>query len=148
MRARRQGEGALSDAIRDALALESGLLLFRNSQAVMRKGPRVYRGGLGNGSADLVGVLRVCVGHVATMPTCVGRFIALEVKSPGEIPTVEDLARIHAKPVQKRTAVESRVVAQWAWLVELRSRDAFATYVDSVESARAAIARARRGANQ
>lgn len=67
----RQGEGALSDSIRAALAWEPGLLLFRNSQAVMRKGARVYRGGLGNGSADLVGVL-------------MGRFVALEVKVPGK----------------------------------------------------------------
>ena len=127
----RQGEGALSDAIRAALAHEPGLLLFRNSQAAMRKGSRVYRGGLGNGSADLVGVLSLDValvtngGHMQSR-MMLGRFVALEVKRPGEQATEE----------------------QAAWLASVRTRGGFASVVCSVDEARAAIVRARTGALQ
>lgn len=67
-RAARQGEGQLSDAIRAALAYEPGLLLFRNSVGVVKSRGRFYHTGLGNGSADLVGLLA-------------GRFVALEIKT-------------------------------------------------------------------
>jgi len=127
---RRQGEGALSDAIREALAYERDLLLMRNSQAAMRKGSRVYKGGLGNGSADLVGVLTMRV-HLVDEPLehggivrWRGLFVALEVKRPGEA----------AEPHQE------------AWLQSVRTRGGFAAVVHSVEEARAAIARARAGA--
>jgi hypothetical protein len=122
----RQGEGSLSDAIREALAYERDLLLFRNSAAVMRKGSRIYRGGLGNGSADLVGVLTLPI-HAAPLgpspPVGFGLFVALEVKVPGKA----------AEPHQAE------------WLASVRARGGFAAVVHSVASARAAIARARRG---
>ena len=148
-RPHRQGEGALSDAIREALAHEPGLLLFRNSVGVLRSRGRVYHTGLGNGSADLVGVLA-------------GRFVALEVKRPGEAPTPEDVARIEAKlgAIARRLAGtpmwlravkalpddERRVLEQEAFAEAVRKAGGFACYVDGVEAARAAIARARTGA--
>ena len=123
---KRQGEGSLSDAIRAALAYEPGLLLMRNSQAAMRKGSRVYRGGLGNGSADLVGVLSLPIRGVEGSPyppVPFGLFVALEIKTAGNAATEE----------------------QAAWLASVRERGGFAAVVHSVAAARAAIVRARRG---
>ncbi len=117
MTARRQPEGKLSDAIREVLALERGLLLWRNSQGIIRQGKRVYRTGLGVGSADLVGVITLIAKRTW------GRFIALEIKLPGEQPTD----------------------AQRAWLEHVRAHGGFAAVVRSVEEARAAVARARAG---
>jgi hypothetical protein len=108
-RARRQGEGGLSDAIREALAYEPGLMLCRNSTGLFRARGCVVRAGLGNGSADLIGVLN-------------GRFVALEVKRPGEKPEPH----------------------QVAWLDAITRHGGFACVVHSVDEARAAIARARK----
>ncbi|HSN19256.1 MAG TPA: hypothetical protein VLS49_01175 [Usitatibacter sp.] len=133
---RRQGEGALSDAIREALALTCpDLLLMRNAQCAVVKSNRMVRGGLGNGSADLVGVLR---------PS--GRWVALEVKVPGEIPTTDDLLRAHNRGA-RATAAQRHMMAQRVWLEDVRAFGGFAAYVSSVEEARAAIARARTGAS-
>jgi hypothetical protein len=66
----RQGEGKLSDAIRDALATEPGLRVMRNSVGVVKSRGRFYHTGLGNGSADLICVLAPA-----------GRLVALEVKT-------------------------------------------------------------------
>ena len=126
MKGARQGEGALSDAIREALAYEPDLLLMRNSQAAMRKGSRVYRGGLGNGSADLVGVLSLPMTGPSlgpTGPVRFGLFVAIEVKMPGKSPEPH----------------------QVAWADSVRMRGGFACTVHSVAAARAAINRARRG---
>lgn len=155
----RQKEGALSDAIRERLELEyrGRLLLYRNSQAVMRKGSRVYRGGLGNGSADLVGALTVRVSSDGWEPdvlvppdqraACyrVGRAIALEVKRPGEIPSEAEVQAVVAKGDYGRSKDDARTLAQWQWLAAFRAVGGFACYVDSPESAVAAIERALRG---
>jgi hypothetical protein len=109
--ARRQGEGVISDAIRARLAWEPGLVLFRNSAAVVKSRGRFYKGGLGNGSADLVGCLA-------------GRFVALEVKVPGEEATKEQIE----------------------WAARVRAAGGFAAVVHGVEEAVAAVARARQGA--
>lgn len=174
-RPKRQGEGALSDAIRDALAHEPGLRLWRNSRCAVVKGNRMVRGGLGeNGSADLIGVLAVDVtvrfDDVTTPRIKLGVFIALEVKLPGEIPTAENIARALAKvPVYQAAdtwramgpslflrewsgalreldARDRHMLEQEAFLAEVRAVGGFACYVDSPEAARAAIARARQGA--
>lgn len=141
----RQGEGALSDAIREALALEPGLLVRRNSQCAVVKSNRMVRGGLGNGSADLPCVLLMA----CTIPA-IGRAVELEIKMPGKIPTATDRARIHAKlatrPPRKLTKDEQRILDQDAYLESVRAVGGFGAYVDSVESARDAIARARTGA--
>lgn len=68
-------ETLLLEAIREALAYEPGLMLMRNSVGTGRG--HVHHG-LGNGSADLVGVLR-------------GRFIALEVKTERGLATEDQL---------------------------------------------------------
>lgn len=154
---RRQGEGQLSDAIREALNLEPGLVIYRNSQAAMRKGSRIYKGGLGNGSADLIGVLSIHVVLVNRRQTDggtiseprradIGRMVALEVKRPGEAPTPAELIAYRSRPWKSIDADRKRLLDQEAWLEDVRKHGGFACFVDSVESARAAIARARTGA--
>ena len=74
-RVERTDEAAVQHAIRERLGREPDLLLFRNAQAQGErwdpKSGRTARfmGGLGTGSADLVGLLK---------PS--GKFVALEVK--------------------------------------------------------------------
>ena len=120
-----KAETGLSAAIQDALALEPGLLLFRNSTGLFRAHGHRVRAGLGNGSADLIGLLTVGVRPNSSSPAAPwGRFMALEVKRPGEKP----------EPHQD------------AWLASVRERGGFAAVVRSVDEARAAVTRARSGA--
>jgi hypothetical protein len=107
--------------IRLALGREPDLVLWRNAQvyAEFEDGAKA-RGGLGKGSSDLVGILRVKVGEGH-----LGRFFGLEIKKPGEAP----------KPSQER------------WFALVRSFGGFASWADSVEMARAALERARGGAS-
>lgn len=149
----RQHEGALSDAIREALGYEPRLVVWRNSIGLFHAhgGGRVWAG-LPRGSADLVGVVD-------------GRFVALEVKRPGEIPTRALVEKLLEKvPLRARTLAalgaraewdravrelaeaERHVLEQEAWLEDVRRAGGFAAYVDSVEAARAAVTRARGGA--
>ncbi len=148
--AARQKEGSLSDAIRDRLALEPGLILWRNSSGAVRKGGRVYRAGLGNGTADLIGTLAIEVllrGELAEgRIKKIGRFVALEIKSPGEIPSVARVSRARAREPNEVSADDRRVIEQEDFADRVRVVGGFACYVDSVEGAVAAIARARRGA--
>jgi hypothetical protein len=150
----RQGEASLSDAIRDALAYEPGLTLWRNSQCAVVKSNRMVRGGLGNGSADLVGLLAVKIdvdshGRLEHFGDKIGRFVALEVKMPGEIPCGSKLATILAVGAtghaSKMAKADKHILEQEEWLQSVRARGGFAAYVDSVESAKAAIQRARSG---
>lgn len=71
-------ERNVQHAIREALGLEPGLVLWRNQVGQYtedRAGKkRVIRYGLCPGSSDLVGLLD-------------GRFVGIEVKAPGEKPT-------------------------------------------------------------
>ncbi len=172
----RQGEAQLSDAIRELLSLEPGLLLMRNAQCAVVKAKRMVRGGLGNGSADLVGVLAVAGfahhrtdegGALYMSGAALGRFLALEVKMPGEIPTTERIAGMVAafsptlaalwrargwcpeveRQVKALRPTWAHDLAQWAWLADVRRCGGFAAYVDSPASARAAVARARTGAS-
>ena len=110
--------------IRLALGAEADLVLWRNA---IHHGedwdPRTGRAsfikaGLGVGSADLVGVLR--------MPSGIGRFFALEIKRVGQKPSPEQL--------------------QWAALV--RRLGGFVAVVFGVDDSRAALARARSGADE
>jgi hypothetical protein len=107
---RRRLERDVLHEIREALGCEPGLVLWRNAQTGGAIEGRWTRGGLGEGSPDLIGILD-------------GRFVALEVKRPGQ---------------RAREAQE-------AWLALVRARGGFAAVVDGVEAARAAIARARAG---
>lgn len=73
-------ESAIQIRIRLALGRVPGLVMWRNNVGVARHydGKKVHtvRYGLAGGSSDLIGILN-------------GRFIALEIKRPGEKPTVE-----------------------------------------------------------
>ncbi len=170
----RQGEGALSDAIREALALEAGLVIWRNSVGSFHAhgGGRVWAG-LPRGSADLVGVLAVEVAlitngeHMASRMR-IGRWLALEVKRPGEIPTSAQIERIEAKlgmparsvwrvaeagkmlalALKSLAEADRHVLEQERFMADVRRVGGFAAYVDSPASARAAVARARTGACQ
>lgn len=102
-------------AIMQELAYEPGLLVWRNN--VGMKGHVHY--GLGPGSADIIGILE----HVCDYSN-VGRFIALEVK---------------------RDVKQTPEAHQSEWLQSVREHGGFAAVVWDVESARAAIARARMG---
>lgn len=109
-------ERTIQHDIRLALGLEPGLVLWRNStgHAVefdKRGNKREFDYGLCVGSSDLIGCLA-------------GRFIALEVKRPGERPTQQ----------------------QVAFLNVVRFNGGFGAVVHSVDEARAAIKRARNGA--
>jgi hypothetical protein len=111
-----KSEARIQDEIRAALGATDGLVLWRNNVGVAKHfdakthETQLVRYGLANGSADLVGVLD-------------GRFIALEVKRPGEQVTAE----------------------QRAWLELVRRYGGFAAVVTSAADARAAIERARAG---
>jgi hypothetical protein len=133
-------EADVQQAIRLALGLEPGLVLWRNNVGAAfhaeTKRPVQYGVG-GTGGADLIGMLLVNVSTICEDPTgcdgshvaCVGhqkqiaRFIALEVKKPG--------GRVRAE--------------QWGFLELVRNNGGFAAIVHSVEEAREAITRARRG---
>lgn len=112
-------EREVQAAVREALGLEPGVVLWRNNVGQATEfnprthETRVVRYGLCVGSADLVGVLAPG-----------GRLFCLECKAPGEHPTAE-----------QRT---------WAQLV--RSLGGFVAVVRSADEARAALARARAGA--
>lgn len=124
-------ESVLQAEIRLALGRDPSLVLWRNSTGTsVHLDPRTNRTttvryGLAVGSADLVGVL-ACNVTIGEVQTCVGRFIALEIKT----------ATGRVRPEQ----------AQWLALV--RSRGGFAAVVRSVDEARAAIERARAGASE
>lgn len=66
-----QRETPIMREIHDAIVSTGRALLWRNNTGVARFGDARVRYGLGNGGADLVGLLR---------PS--GRFFALEVKTP------------------------------------------------------------------
>lgn len=135
-------EADVQQAIRLALGLEPGLVLWRNNVGAAfhaeTKRPVQYGVG-GTGGADLIGMLTIqvervcfdndavacdgsdlaCAGHVSS----IARFIALEVKKPG--------GRVRAE--------------QWGFIELVRNNGGFAAIVHSVEEAKEAIARARRG---
>ncbi|MBM4442507.1 MAG: VRR-NUC domain-containing protein [Candidatus Rokubacteria bacterium] len=112
----KQSEGSIQDAIRLEVGAMPDVRLWRNNGGVASHadGSRV-RYGLAVGSADLIGILR---------PS--GRFIALEVKRPGERET----------PKQR------------AWLAIVQNFGGFAAVVSSVDEARQAVQRAREGASE
>jgi hypothetical protein len=163
-RPQRQGEGKLSDAIRERLEAE-GVLVLRNAQVAVVKGNRMVRGGCGNGSADLLVLVPVRVDGAV-----LGRWASLEVKPPGKVPTPEDVERVVAKlgamaggtwhvlgssralahpvvsaAVRKLETADRHLLEQEAHLDAVRRHGGFATYVDSPEAAVAAVARARNG---
>ena len=155
-------ESEILAEIRKALGREPDLVLWRLSQggAMAREGGQTYRAGLSvNGAADLVGMLTLPT-LLPTVPPlrwvpgvtfgeipvdCVymfcGRFIALEVKTPKHLKTIQNAI---AKGTTAKLSKSDR--AQIQFLGVVRSRGGFGAFVDSVESAQAALARARSGA--
>jgi hypothetical protein len=135
-------EADIQQAIRLALGLEPGLVLWRNNVGAAvhhDSGRPVHYGVGGKGGCDLIGLLSVEVSTVCEEPeagvpihVCLGhlyplaRFVAIEVKRPGGRVTKE----------------------QTAFLTLVRSLGGFGAVVHSVEEARDAIARARRGARE
>jgi len=124
-------ETAVKKAILQALAYEPDLAVWPNN--VGMKGHVHY--GLGPGSADIIGLLqlssckhRPCDRSDGThFYSAIGRFIAIEVK---------------------RDAKRKPEAHQSEWLESVRRLGGFAAVVWDVDSARAAIGRARLGERQ
>lgn len=113
-------ENEIQAEIRKALGREHDLTLWRNNVGVAEmwssagKSQRVQYG-LCVGSSDLIGLLAPA-----------GRFVALEVKKPGEKPTEE----------------------QVKFMAHVRQMGGFAAVVRSASEATAAVQRAREGARE
>lgn len=73
-------ERQIQHQIMDRLGRRPDVRLFRNAQVTARQDGRVVRAGLGEGTSDLVGVLRG------------GWFLAVEVKSAKGLASVGQLA--------------------------------------------------------
>lgn len=126
-------EGKIQGLILRAVGALPDFVVMRNANVALkyydeREGREKFlRGGLGDGSADLIGILSLSV--LLTRPdgsqVCqtTGRFVALEVKKPGG----------RVEPEQE------------AWLEAVRRAGGFAAVVHSPEEALAALDRARRG---
>lgn len=125
-------EREIQQQIRQALGLERDLVLWRNAmgfaEVIDGNGLRKLHYGLGVGSADLLGILRVPVVDTRAPHgiRAIGRFVGLEVKRPGE----------KLRPEQ----------VTWAELV--RGFGGFTTIVRSVDEAIAALERARNGGSE
>lgn len=111
-------ERDIQAAIRLALGQRTDVAVWRNNVGLAERDGRLVRYGLLEGSADLVGLVR--------MPDGVGRFFSLEVKT----------ARGRLTP------------AQVAWANVVRGYGGFAAVVRSAEDALAAVDRCQRGASE
>jgi hypothetical protein len=102
---RRVVESTILAQVRAWAATQPDLHLWRNNTGALRDATgRMVRYGLCEGSADLVGLLTVDVGtdvpcpshpdldYVAPAVRRIARFLALEVKRPGEKPRPEQAA--------------------------------------------------------
>lgn len=135
-------ESVIKSAIRKALGREPDLVLWPIVQGgVVQHDDVTYKAGSVNGMSDLIGVLLLsylCAG--CGTGGGVGRFVALEVKTPKHLKTIQNAI---AKGTTAKLSKSDR--AQILFLGVVRSRGGFGAFVDSVESAQAALARARRG---
>lgn len=110
---RRNETRELTHPIQAALNKMDGVRVWRNNSGMLKDHRGVpLRYGMGNGSADLIGCVRV---------GGVGRYFALEVKRPGQVPTTD----------------------QYAWMATVRLLGGFACVVHSVEEAAKAVLRCR-----
>jgi hypothetical protein len=120
-------ERDIQRAILQALIWVRDFECWRNNTGAFKDahGQMVFFG-LAKGSADIVGVLKI---HLSVetpqgpRPLSLGRFVALEVKRPGEKPTAD----------------------QVLWQAKVRDMGGFAAVVTTVEEALDAVERARRG---
>lgn len=153
-------ESEIVSSIRLALDSEEGLELWRNGvagvQATDAEGnARHHRAGLPRGSSDLIGVLGIAVKIRTWNETerrfdlgdtiLIGRLVCLEVKRPGV--KVKSLALLEAMRVAGKVLNKKDLhdYEQQLWMIRVRLKGGFACYVRTVEEARAAIKRARRG---
>ena len=121
---KKRAESTILAEIRSWAGTQPDVTLWRNQTGALKDATgRLVTFGLCNGSADLVGVLRCHVHPIPFrgVPCSVGRFIALEVKRPGE----------KARPEQE------------AWLALVRSMGGVAGVVTSVDEAEALLMDAR-----
>ena len=140
-------ESEILSAIRKRLGREADLVMWRLSYGITADDdndndtPRKrYRAGLSvRGGSDLIGIL-----NRAGLPVpYAGRFIALECKTP------EHLARIMSAIKRGATVKLSKTDQhQIMFLGVVRSMGGFGAFVDSEESAVAALDRARRGESE
>jgi hypothetical protein len=124
----------LTNAIREALGWDRSVLLFRSNTGALRVGQdkasgkrgRLVRFGLKKGASDLIGIVKVFVSQEHPFGRYVGRFIALEVKTPGHEPTE----------------------LQADFLAQVREMGGYAACVHSVDEALAAVERAKGGLSE
>lgn len=129
-------ESVIKSAIRKALGREPDLVLWPIVQGgVVQRDDVTYKAGSVNGMSDLIGILLVDWDD-----NPVGMFIALEVKTPTHLKTILNAM---AKGTTAKLSKSDR--AQILFLGVVRSRGGFGAFVDSEESAQAALERARRG---
>lgn len=122
-------EATIQDRIRAAVSRMPDVTLYRNVERYIKFGDRgVYvPPGLGPGSADLVGWVRIEAFGRMGERRMIARFLAIEVKDP-------------AQPLSKHA---SHVADQEAWLAHVRSCGGVAGIVTSVEEAVSLIQGAR-----
>lgn len=148
-------ESVILSAIRKRLGREADLVMWRLSYGITADDdndtPRKrYRAGLSvRGGSDLIGILKVKrAGYPHDHESIillrdVGRFTALEVKTP------EHLARIMSAIKRGATARLSKTDQhQIMFLGVVRNMGGFGAFVDSEESAVAALDRARKGESE
>jgi hypothetical protein len=130
-----QGESAILHDIRQALGNEPDLVLYRNQVGGFTDPDtgRVVKFGLGEGSSDLVGMLRMRVvlyGDYEDDAIWFARWFVLEVKSP------------------KGKTAKRRREMQRLFLELVRKMGGFGCKARSVSEARAALDRARKGESE
>ena len=142
-----RSEAQVLHDVREALRFERDVVLWRNNVGVAAHRDRPVKYGLCEGSSDLIGILETRAVIVdqsgGSAPITLARFIAIEVKAP---PWVEPPSAAH--PNGKRHPGGRATREQLQFFALVRRRGGFAAIVDSADSARAAIARARTGASE
>lgn len=148
-------ESVILAAIRKRLERETDLVLWRLSYGITddddNDTPRKrYRAGLSvRGGSDLIGILKVKkAGYPHDHESIillrdVGRFLALECKTPAHLGRIR--SAIARNAIAKLSKTDQH---QIMFLGVVRSMGGFGAFVDSEESAVAALDRARRGESE
>lgn len=111
---RKRTETTTLTEIRSVLSRLPYVTIQRNNSGALKdETGRLVRYGLGEGSADLVGVVTVGLGSISGPIIPVGIALAIEVKAPGKKPTAQQIA----------------------WLAHYKSRGAIVGVAESVEDA-------------
>lgn len=144
-------ESEILSAIRKRLGREPDLCLWRLSYGITADDdndtPRKrYRAGLSvRGGSDLIGILdrRWNADGDPFVPERAGIFIALEVKTPAHLARI--MSAIARNAIAKLSKTDQH---QIMFLGVVRSMGGFGAFVDSEESAVAALDRARKGESE